>query len=252
MTKYSNDNYRLYYLDGFTRKCVVRMKQQALYRDHFIREKRMNTFNIMSHKTKRILFSGQYRNFKSCLEDAVHRRVALEHGDFTNKDLSNVNLDEAIAPFAKFSHSNLSGANMSEALLNGSDFSSSALYNTCFHSSNLKGCNFKDAHFGGTDIHGASLGHSEFSTLSCFTLDFIRCREMKGAVFINPDGQVCSMSRPPVIIKGWRNLPVILMDDVIKSGHSVIDAKRVMGLLPRLSKRLFEYRYLEEPKEQKA
>ena len=137
----------------------------------------------------------------------------------------NINLDDAVMPAADFTASNLSGANMSEGHFKGCKFSGAALYNTCFYDSDISNCDFKSASFGATDIAGATLNGAQFSTLSAFTLDFSRTRTMRGCNFINPDGQICRMSRPPIVIRGLGRDPIIMMDDKTKYGQNIIDPR---------------------------
>jgi hypothetical protein len=126
---------------------------------------------------------------------------------------------------------------MSEAYLKGSIFDGAALYNTCFNDSNLSACNFTDTSFGATDIHGSIISHSQFSTLSCFSLDFTHVRQMSGCIFINPDGQICAMSKPPIVIRGMGREPLILLDNRAKAGHNIIDDKRLGTLAEKLTTR---------------
>lgn len=200
--------------------------------------------NYIIHTTDEnlALFKGQFTNFKDCLEQAVKNRITLERADLRNKNLTNANLDDAIMPGADLSGSNLSGANLSEAYLRGSNFSGAALYNTCMNDSNISACNFADASFGATDIHGTIISDSQFSTLSCFTLDFPRTRQMSGCIFINPDGRICTMSKPPIVIRGAGNDPIILMDRHVKSGHNIIDHKHLKPLAEKLTRRVLQDR----------
>ncbi|MCB1720885.1 MAG: pentapeptide repeat-containing protein [Alphaproteobacteria bacterium] len=195
----------------------------------------MQHHQIRSTADNTVLFEGRFESFKACLEQAVADRVALHCVNLRNQNLTNANLDDALMPGADFSGSNLTGANMSESYLKGANFKDAALYNTCFYDSNLSACNFEDAAFGATDIHGTILSHAQFSTLSCFSLDFVRAKAMSGCIFINPDGRVCEMSKPPIVVRGVGNAPIILLDNQIKAGHNVIDHKRLRPLLEKLS-----------------
>ena len=204
----------------------------------------MKNHQIRSIKDGTVLFEGQFSSFKACLEQAVQDRVALNCVDLRNKNLINANLDDATMPGADFTGSNLTGANMSEAYFKGANFSGSALYNTCFYDSNLTACNFDGAFFGATDIHGTILSHSQFSTLSCFYLDFVRVRQMTGCIFINPDGRICQMSKPPIVIRGMGRDPIILLDHHVKSGHNIIDHQRLSPLAEKLTTRTLKRRLM--------
>lgn len=183
----------------------------------------------------RILFEGRFENFKGALEQAVSDRVALNGVNLRNLDLSNTNLDDAVMPYADFTGSNLSGANISESYLKNANFTGAALYNTCLCDSNLTTANFHSASFGATDIHGCIITGAQFSTLSCFSLEFSNVRNMGGCVFINPDGRICTMSKPPIVVRGLGRDPLIIMDEAAKSGYNIIDHKRLQPLKDKLA-----------------
>jgi len=195
----------------------------------------MKFYQLRSIDNRNILYEGTFANFAACLEQAVQDRVALDCVNLRNKNLMNANLDDAIMPNADFQNCNLSGANMSEAYFKGASFCGTTLYNTCFFDSNLTACNFDSASFGATDVHGSILNNSQFSTLSCFNLDFTNTRNMDGCIFINPDGRICQMSKPPVVIRGMGKQIIVLLDNHAKIGHNVIDQKRLKPLAEKLS-----------------
>lgn len=202
----------------------------------------MKLQQLRSTYDDRILFEGHFKSFKACLEQAVKDRVTLDCVNLRNKNLTNANLDDAFMPNADFLNCNLTGANMSESYFKGSSFAGSTLYNTCFYDSNLTACNFTSTSFGATDIYGSILNNSQFSTLSCFSLDFIKARNMDGCIFINPDGRICQMSKPPIVIHGMGKDTVILLDQHVKTGHNVIDHKRLKPLAEKLTTRAIKKR----------
>ena len=202
----------------------------------------MKSYQLRSINHDAVMFEGRFKSFKDCLEHAVLDRVALDCVNLRDKNLTNANLDDAIMPYADFRGSNLIGANMSEAYLKGSNFAGTALYNVCFNDSNMSACDFDNASFGATDIHGSIISQSQFSTLSCFSLDFNSVRQMGGCIFINPDGRICQMSRPPIVIRGMGRDPIILMDRQVKAGHNIIDHKRLSALAEKLTVRTLRRR----------
>lgn len=189
-----------------------------------------------------VLFEGRFYSFKACLEQAVKDGCDLSGIDLSHKNLSNANLDCSHMPGANFTGTNLTGANLSECNLTGALFNGAALYNTFFCDSDLSDCNFENATFGATDIHGARLANTRFSTLSCFSLDFTRARHMTDTLYINPDGSTCRMSRPPIVIRGWARDPIILMDESVKSGHNLLNRKRLEPLIRKLALRALDRR----------
>lgn len=203
----------------------------------------MKHYEIKSTKTGAILFQGQYPNFNACLEDAISSRIPLPYANLQNRNLSNANFDDAILPHADFSGSNLTGTNLSESYLKGAIFAGAALYNTCMSHSNLRACDFTNASFGATDIAGTIISQSQFSTLSCFSLDFTHVRQMDACIFIGNDGRFSTMSKPPIVIKGLTNKPVILMDYDIRAGHNTINATKASALAHRISMREIRRRF---------
>lgn len=190
----------------------------------------------LSTKTGKILFAGFFKDYKSCLEEAVTRRIPLNHIDLNGKNLSNANLDDGMFSHADFSRCNLTGANMSECYLKETNFSGAALFNTCFAYSNLNRCNFHNASFGATDMTGAIIDGSQFSTLSTFTIDFTKLRQMKNCTFTNQHGIIANLSTPPIVIHGLGRSPVIMLDEHIFEGHRRIQTKHANTLLQSIAK----------------
>lgn len=181
----------------------------------------MPLIKLQAHCDQRLLYEGDFPSLSACLEQAVAEHINLDGIDLHNANLINANLDDAVMPNANLSGANLSGANLSESIFTGSNFAGTALYNTCLCYSDLSYCDFGEAAFGATDITGCDLSESRFSTLSTFTLDFNHVRSMTGCVFRDPGGTLCAMSRPPVVIHGLGNGPVILLDHHAKLGGIV-------------------------------
>lgn len=202
----------------------------------------MKLYQLRSTQNGKILFKGQFKSYKTCLEQAVRDKTPLPYIDLSYKNLTNANLDDAIMPHADFSHSNLSGANMSEAYINAANFTNASLYNTCFCDSAMTAGNFDGAFFGGTDIFGSLISRSQFSTLSAFSLDFKGARQMEDCIYINPNGRISAMSRPPIVISGLARKPIVIMDDTVKAGNNVIDHKRLAPLAQKLSSRMIRRR----------
>lgn len=181
----------------------------------------MPNFSILSYKTNKELFAGNFPSMAACLEAAINKNLDLSYADLKQKNLINGNFDGAHMPYALFSGANLTGANMSEANLTGSIFDHSDLYNTCLCFTNLSKCDFRESNFGGTDISGANLSYSTFSTMSCLDLDFTMTENMNGCIYVNPTKEICSMSNRPIVIKGMLSTPIIIFDTMIKIGNTL-------------------------------
>lgn len=200
----------------------------------------MNEYQITSTKSNNPLFEGIFPNFTLCLEAAVEARTHLAHANLREKDLSGANLDDAILPGADFTGSNLSGVNLSEAALNAAIFQNTALYNTCFAYSSLTACDFTGASFGATDVSGAVLNAVQLSTLSAFTLDFGTVKTMQGCIFINADGRITELSRPPIVINGATPHPIILCENIVHLGHNRISKDDFMALCQKIYTEIFD------------
>lgn len=190
----------------------------------------MKNCSIRSYKNNRIIFSGNYTSITECIEDAIALNVDLSFVDLRNLDLSNGNFDGAYMPGSLLTGCNLSGANLSESHLRGCEFSFASLYNTCLCYSNLSYSDFLSTNFGATDIAGANISHCQFTTLSCFDLDFWNVQDMNQCIYITPDGITCEMSSRPVIIKGLLHTPVIMMDKVAKIGNTLIPREDIPAI----------------------
>lgn len=194
----------------------------------------MKQYELVTHTEKRILFAGKYPDFRECLEHAITQNTDLANIDLREKNLSNGNFDGAHMPGALFIGTNLSGANLSESCLRGSSFHHASLHNACLCYSDLRACDFRDADFGATDIGNADIGFSRFSTLSCFDLAFTDAQNMLGCTFESPEGHFCKMSRHPIVLKGILNTPIVIMDQTVKIGPSILSRETYEPLgLPR-------------------
>ncbi len=194
----------------------------------------MQNYKLISQKTGETLFAGFFKDYTTCLEEAVKRHIPLNNVSLKNRNLSNANLDDGIFADADFSGSNLTGANMSECYLKDARFENTSLFNTCFAHSNLTGCDFNGASFGATDISGSILQGCSFSTLSAFTLDFCKAREMGQCAFISHQGQSSKISTPPIVLSGLGKLPIIMLDDDVYEGHRRINKQysyRLMNMI---------------------
>ncbi|PCJ02723.1 MAG: hypothetical protein COB14_01820 [Alphaproteobacteria bacterium] len=197
----------------------------------------MPYFRLHKHTDHTEIFSGYYTSFIKCLEDAVENQINLTHINLKNENLSNANLDSAHMPNANFINTNLTGANLSEAHLTNSIFYNASLYNTCLSYSDLNKSDFRSASFGATLIDGTNIQDCIFSTLSCFDLDFYFTANMTGCLFASEDGQMHKMSKHPIVLKGFMNTHIIILDHSIKIGIKTFPRT----ILPELMKAIYSY-----------
>lgn len=207
----------------------------------------MKYFALVTHAEKKELFSGYYKSLQECIEQAIGLGVNLARIDLKNRNLSGGNFDGACMPHAKLDGANLTGANLSEACLHGSSFRHASFYNTCLCYSDLRAADFRDSDFGGTDVTGADISFCRFSTLSCFDLSFTDAVNMLGCVFESPEGMACKMSQRPIVLKGIMNTPIVIMDQTIKIGASILNRETCLPLsaAPALPSALPEKRKAE-------
>lgn len=197
----------------------------------------MPYFTLHKHTDRTEIFSGHYASFAECLEDAVENKINLVSINLQNKDLSNANLDGAHMPNARFTSANLSGTNLSEAHLMNAIFYNCSLFNTCLSYSDLSKSDFRGANFGATLIDGTNMQDCIFSTLSCFDLDFYFTTNMTGCLFVSEDGNIHKMSKHPMVLKGFMNTHIIILDNTIKIGIKTFPR----AILPELMNMIGSY-----------
>ncbi len=200
----------------------------------------MQYFTLTNHVDNTIIFAGYYNSYIKCLEDAVKKKINLKHINLQNKNLNNANLDNAHMPCSLLNEANLTGANLSEANLIGCSFTNSSLYNTCLSYSDLSNCDFRSASFGATLIDGANIQGSIFSNISCFDLDFNLTKNMVGCLFASSDGNIHKMSRQPMIIKGFMNRKIIVLDNAIKIGIKMLPKNMLPDLIKTISNNILQ------------
>ena len=180
-------------------------------------------YKLYTKKTKDTLYEGQYTSFIECLESAITKGINLSGINLRNKNLCAANLDNANMADADFSNTNLTGANLSECNLSDSLFGNALLYNTYFSYSNLRNCDFRTSHFGGTDMTGTDISGSIFSNLSYTSLNFKNISSMKNCKILSESRDyVTNLTKPPLVIKGYGNLPIIIADNYVLNGHTPI------------------------------
>lgn len=174
---------------------------------------------IIRHiRTRRPLFSGDYPDLRSCVEDAVTQNVPLNNADLSHANLCNAQLDGACLDRACLKEANMTGANLSEASLCHSVLDHAQLHSTTLCEATLSGTSFRGALFGATDIAGASLQSCQFDTLSALDLDFVHARLLNNCAFTSGNERFCRFSRPPLVLRGLS--PVIAcFDHSLLLGH---------------------------------
>jgi len=180
----------------------------------------MKSILIRDYRNGAVIFSGCYSDLGTALAAAVAAGHDLAYADLSRANLVNAALDEAQLRGARLCGANLTGANMSEGCYDGADFSNACLHGACLAGASLRDCNFDGALFGATDIAAARLGGCQFSTLSAFGLNFADTAQLEACTFIDPAGQHCPFSRPPLLLHGLP-VPVVLMDEHLKIGSHV-------------------------------
>lgn len=196
-------------------------------------------YKLKNHLTKKTLFEGSFPSLRACVEKAVELNTDLTEVDLSFANLSNAAMDNAYMPRSVLKGANLTGTNLSEATLDYSDFTDSALYNACLCLSSLTHCRFLGASFGATDIAGAIISGATFSTLSALNLDFFHAFAIKNCFFSDSDGKRTSFSKPPIVINGIMNTPVVIFENCIHIGTTRLPVA-ASGLIEALKKTIQE------------
>ena len=160
-----------------------------------------------------LLYSSNKKSLQETIEDAIQGGVILDGVDLQNKDLRNINLDNAIMRGACFRNTDLTGGNLSEAIMDRANFTHALLYNTCIAHSSLKQCLFTESQFGATDLSESVIDRCTFSGPTTFSLSFRNVKSMKHTKFM-VDNKIYPMQKPPLHIKGGEN-EICIMDDHI-------------------------------------
>lgn len=172
--------------------------------------KTMHTIRLQS-RSYEILHSGIYPSVKDAVESALREGVCLDRLRLHNADLRDINLDGIHLRDIDFSGCNLTGANLSESTLQHCNFSDCQMFNACLCYSNLEQCVFHNTEFGGTDISETILKACLFSGPSTFGLHFITSSSMSDSSYMDEDGQILPMTKPPVVILGLLS-PIRFLD----------------------------------------
>lgn len=204
------------------------------------------THTLKCFRTGATLFEGEFPSLSACVEQAVLGKTNLAGVDLSYANLSDGNFDDAIMPNAYLRGANLSGANLSEAILDSSDFTDAVLINACLCESSLKECNFYGVSFGATDIAGAELSGAFFSTLSAFDLEFIQARGLQACRYRHTDGEITSFSRPPIVLRGMLNTPVIVFEKIVKIGGSRLPLHTAVSIGRKILEDLMQGRTNDE------
>lgn len=181
----------------------------------------MKNIQLKQYGSEEVIFEGLYNSIKDCVEAAVRRNICLDAVNLQGANLMNAELDGGRFQRARFDNANLAGANMSDAELEEAVFNNTVLYNTCFCESNMRRAHFFGATFGSTDIVWANLAGACFDTLSALDLKFSESLSLQSSMFYDRTGTVCTMSRPPVVIKGLK-YNIVLFDEFMKVGSAVL------------------------------
>lgn len=170
---------------------------------------------IREIRSRRPLFSGDYPDIRSCVEDAVAQGLSLQGADLSHANLSNAQLDGAHLDRACLREANMAGANLSEARLCYSVLDHAQLHSTTLCEATLTGTSLRGTLFGATDIAGAHLEACLFDTFSALELDFLHTRRLKNCGFIAGNDRFCGFSRPPLILRGLAHIVACFDHDLL-------------------------------------
>ncbi len=108
----------------------------------------MNKYYEIKHKyITEVLFNGEYKSFKDCVENAVFSKINLSEAYFSGANLSGADLSGAYLLEADLSGASLSGASLFKADLSGADLSGA----------NLSGADLSGAYLFRASLSGADL-----------------------------------------------------------------------------------------------
>jgi len=173
----------------------------------------MKIFKIRTTDTHKILFSGQFANFKARLEEAVNQGLKLKNANLKHTNLANANLDDAHLEGADFSFANLTGANLSETHMQHTTWRGASLYNACLAEAKLHYADMRFAGFGATDFTNADISNALFSLNDAAKIDFFNTRAMENCTFQNNHNTQYITSKPPISLSGLLERPIIFINN---------------------------------------
>lgn len=196
----------------------------------------MKKILIKKLKTGTTLYEGQFASFSECLEQAIADKTNLSGADLSHQNLSTANLDNACLSGADLSFTNLNHANLSEGDFTNATFFGANMVAACMAESNFTKCNFLGCSFGANILADSIFDHSMFSTLSAFQLPFTEARSMQSCYFYFEDELLFSNSKPPVVVLGLSNDPVIISENSIYLGHKDLTSELARKLTLQIAR----------------
>ena len=178
---------------------------------------------LKAWNTQKIIMSGDFVSHRRALEHAIDRNIKLDYLELSDVDLSHGNFDSGSFNYARFTRVNLEGSNLSEASFIKSVFEECNLTNVTLTDTVCVGTQFKK-----TKMINCEALHADFRgcLISCahfLKSDFRQSAHFGGAAFMSR-GNICSMSKGPIFIRGL-GLDVILLDDHAIIGGTMIIRK---------------------------
>lgn len=182
----------------------------------------MKLYEIKDKRTQHILYEQKAKSFKETIEKAIQDNVCLNGADLSFQNLSNTNLDNAQLSYADFSNSNLSNANLSESCFKRSNFSNANMVGSCMAESDFTAVDFLYSDFGSNILSACTLDSAKFNTFSGFQLPFIQSESMQSCAFYNREILLFKTSRPPIVVIGLDDAPLLMAENNIYRGHNLL------------------------------
>lgn len=180
----------------------------------------MQFIQLRAWNTGQLLFSGHYRDWKTCLEAAVASGVSLSYAVIEDADIGAANLDGACFDYARFVRCHLRGANLSESSFVKTQFTDCALDESCFVDSVVIDARFTDTTMSACDVDYADFRRAIIGCAEFLKTDFGRVKSLAGAC-LSLRGQVYPIARGPVFIRGL-GLDIVLLDEHVMIGSVVL------------------------------
>lgn len=180
----------------------------------------MRFIRLCAWNTRETLFSGHFKDWKTCLEAAIGSGVDLNYLVIEDADIGPANLDGGIFDYARFLRCNLRGANLSECSLVKTQFIQCTLNDVCLADSVASGARFLDSSMRHCDVDFADLRRALVGCTDFLKTDFSRVRDLSGAAF-SFKGHLCPMTHNPVFVRGL-GLDVVLLDEHVVWGGLVL------------------------------
>lgn len=189
---------------------------------------------LTAWNTRKIIMSGDFISYKHAIEYAIDHNINLDYLTLNDVDLSHSNLDGVSLNYAQLTRVNFEGANISESSVIKAKFEDCNLTNVTLTDTNCVGTSFQNCVMMNIEALYADFRGALVTCPHFLKNDFRQTAHFGGACFMNK-GNMCPMSKGPVLIRGL-GLDVVLLDEhAIVSGTIILRKEQLFDKQGQIS-----------------